>query len=310
MRICLIFNPSAGTADRIKDFLLHLTSDARCELRATSRKTGARQITREAVDEGFQRIVVAGGDGTISQVLNGIAPDFDAVELAVLPFGTGNDLARALGLLPEQLGHACRLAFDETLETIDLMQISAEDTTSYCINVANGGLGGQVAQDILPEDKQRWGPMAYWMTSVSRLMDLQTYHVDLWLDGQEWHLESLGVSVANGRFVGGGFPIAPHALLNDGLLNVTICPDLPMFELMAAGVNFTLGRDQREDRIQHFRAKKVRIRSEPNMPFSIDGEPSCRIDATFDVIPKALRVVVGANATGLVPLPPEPPFLR
>lgn len=310
MRICLIFNPTAGNAGRIKDFLLHLTSDDRCELRATSATTGAEQIAREAVREGFQRIVVAGGDGTVNQVVNGIAPDFDAVELAVLPFGTGNDLARALGLLPEQLGDACNLAFDEKLQAVDVLRISTEETYSYCINIANGGLGGQVAQDILNEDKQRWGPLAYWMTSVSRLMNLQTFQVDLTLDGRKIQMETLGVAVANGRFVGGGFPIAPRALLNDGLMDITVCPVLPMFELMAAGVNFTLGRDHREDSIRHFQAKQVQIQSEPAMPFSVDGESSCRIDATFDVLTSALRVVVGDDAPGLASTPSFVPHLK
>ncbi|MEQ9408288.1 MAG: diacylglycerol kinase family lipid kinase [Fuerstiella sp.] len=301
MKICLIFNPQAGTADRIKDVLQHLTGGDRCELRPTSRTAMAGQIARQAVDEGFDRIVVAGGDGTISDAVNGIAPDFDAAELAVLPFGTGNDLARALGFLAEQLDVACSRAFDSHLEKVDVIRMTSEENTSYCINVANGGLGGRVAVDVRAEDKQRWGPVAYWMTSVSRLASLPHFHLHLQMDEQTINMDVLGVAVANGRFIGGGFPIAPLALLNDGLMDITICPVLPTFELMAAGINFMLGGEHPDERIQQYQARHVHIQSETDMPFSIDGETSCRVDATFDVIPAALKMVVGRDAPGLQP---------
>lgn len=309
MRACLIFNPQAGTADRIKDFLLQLTGSHRCELRATSSDVSADQIARDAVDEHFDRIIVAGGDGTVSEAVNGIAPDFDAVELAVLPFGTGNDLARTLGLLPDQLGAACGHVFGSRVEAIDVMQVSDRDSTTYCINVANGGMGGRVAADVDDHDKHWWGPMAYWMTSVSRLADLDPFQVDVDYDDHSLSMETLGLAVANGRFVGGGFPIAPRALLNDGLLDLTVLPVLPMFELMNAGLNFTLGRDHRDDRVEHFTARRVKVRSNPAMPFSIDGESSSHHDVTFEVLPSALRVVVGDEAAGLTPVAGTGPFI-
>ncbi len=305
MRICLIFNPQAGTAERIKDFLLHLTSDYRCELRPTSREHGASAIASEAAQEGFDRIVVAGGDGSVNEAINGIAPHFDAVELGVLPFGTGNDLARSLGILPEDMEAACRFAFGPHVAAIDVVKVSSDHGKSYCVNAANGGVGGRVSIDVRAEDKQRWGPMAYWMTSLSRLIDLQEFSVSMQLDDHTMDFTTLGLAVANGRYVGGGFPIAPRALLNDGLLDVTVLPVLPMFELMAAGLNFTLGREHRDARVQHYRARRVRIHAEPDMPFSIDGETVVRMDATFEALPLALRVVVGRDAPGLNPVLPD-----
>lgn len=302
MRACLIFNPSAGTADRIKDFLLQLTGDHRCELRPTTTHGDARRMAHEAVTEGFERIIVAGGDGTIGQVINGIAPDFSAVELAFLPFGTGNDLARSLGLTPDRMDLACRGAFGTRLEPIDVIRISGEET-SYCINVANGGFGGRVAVDVQPADKKRWGPMAYWTTSLSRIVDLREFEVTLTLDGRRLEVSTFGVAVANGRFVGGGFPIAPRALLNDGFLDVTTIPVLPTLELMAAGLNLTLGREQSDDRLRTHRVRCLQFQAAPEMPFSVDGEPTRRFDATFDVLPKALQVVVGEQPPGLIDAP-------
>lgn len=299
MRVCLIFNPRAGTADRIKDLLLQLTGDHRCELRATTQPGDARRVAGEAVEEGVERIIAAGGDGTISEVVNGIAPHFSSVELAILPFGTGNDLARSIGIRPDQLESACRGAFGDRVEQVDVVRVVAQESTSYFANVANGGFGGRVAADVQWADKQRWGPLAYWMTTVSRLVDLQAYQIEMALDDEVVTMETYGVAVANGRFVGGGFPIAPRAMLNDGLLDVTTIPVLPPLELMAAGVNFTLGRNHRDDRVRSYRARRVRISSTPDMPFSMDGEPTRQMDATFEVIPKALSLVVGEQAPGL-----------
>jgi len=309
MRLCLIFNKQAGSAELIKNFLFHLGPDDRCEVRATSAEMSAAKIARAAAEEGFNRIVAAGGDGTISQVINGIAPHFDAVELAILPLGTGNDFARVLGLDPENPDRSCIRALSKHTEPVDLIQISSGEDTSYCVNVANGGMAGRIAQDIKPEDKKRWGPMAYWVTSISRLIDLQPFRVTLELDGSAQQKETLCIAVANGRYVGGGFPIAPYAMINDGFLDITVIPVLPLFELMAAGLNFTLAREQREDRIRHYKAKKVRLISDPYMPFSVDGELAQRIDSTFEVVPSALRVVVGPDEMGFMPPAKGEPFV-
>ncbi|NNM31212.1 MAG: diacylglycerol kinase family lipid kinase, partial [Akkermansiaceae bacterium] len=278
MRICLIFNPNAGTAERIKDFLLQLTGDHRCELRSVSPTHSGARLAREALDDGFKRIVVAGGDGTINGVINGIAPDFDRAELAILPCGTGNDLARTLGFGPDRMAQASAAVLDARAEPLDLIRITSGPDTHYCVNVANGGFGGRVANDVARADKQRWGSLAYWMTSVSRLVDLAGFEVELAIDDRTLALEAFGVAVANGRFVGGGFPIAPRASLHDGLLDVTVVPVLPPLELMTAGLNFTLGRDDREDRIRRYQGRRVQFRAESEMPFSIDGEPTGRLD--------------------------------
>ena len=123
--------------------------------------------------------------------------------------------------------------------------------------------------------------------------------------GSRWttcrlRLRLSGVAVANGRFVGGGFPIAPYALLNNGFMDVTTVPVLPTIELMAAGMNFLLTRDHRNDRVRTYRVKRLHLVSEPPMPFSVDGEPIRPFDATFEVMPAALRIVTGVAPPALL----------
>lgn len=250
------------------------------------------ELARAAIDQGYQRLIVAGGDGTVSRVINGIAPRFGDIELAILPLGTGNDMARSLGMPIDDTQAALELAFEGSVAAVDLGRVRGA-TDVYFVNAASGGAGGRVAKDVHSEDKARWGPMAYWVTAFSQLVKLQQYDVTLEVDDQRHQLQVYGVVVANGRFVGGGFPIAPRAAINDGLLDVTTIPVLPTLELLSAGLNYAMGRHEQVEQIGTFRGRRVHIVADPPIHFSIDGEPIQAIDTTFEILPHALRMVVG-----------------
>lgn len=303
MRVCLIYNPRAGAAEQIARFLSGFGGDHRCELRPTSGAGDAQRFAAEAVQDRFDRIVVAGGDGTVSRVVAGLAPHFAEIELAILPLGTGNDFSRALDLAPDRFERACALAFSPRTAAVDLIRIDGRQT-SYCVNVANGGIGGHVAADLKPAAKRSWGVMAYWMTTMSEIGDLQTYQVKLTLDDDKIDVATIGVAISNGRYVGGGFPIAPRAWLNDGKLDVTVIPVLPMLDLMAAGINLTVARDQLDDHLTYYRTRRLELQTHPEMPFSIDGEQNRTLcvdqhRVVFEVLPAALRVVTGDKPLGL-----------
>ena len=105
--------------------------------------------------------------------------------------------------------------------------------------------------------------------------------------------------VTNGIYVGGGFAIAPSAKLDDGLLNITAIPVLPVLELLAEGLNFALSGTLYPSSLLTFQARRVHVQSTPNMPFSFDGEPSLHVDAVFEVLPQALRIVTGEHPPGI-----------
>lgn len=255
------------------------------------------ELARRALAEGFERIIVAGGDGSISQVVNGIAPHFARAEIAILPLGTGNDLARSLGVPLDNMAAALHLALEGPVHWIDLIRV-VSPTPWYCVNAATGGIGAKVATDLDARDKARWGAFAYWVTAVTKLVELKEYQVRLELDGCVHDMPMYGLVVANGHFVGGGFPIAPVGEMDDGWLDVVAIPILPTLELLAAGLNFTFGRHY-ADRIQSFRAHRVHITTSPEMLFSVDGEPTAAIDTEFEVEPSALPVVIGPTPPAL-----------
>lgn len=291
MKSCILYNADAGSAEYLQPMLDHCVQSIGCELRPIESGALSRGV-RASVEEGFERLIVAGGDGTVSEAVNSLAPDFDRLELAVLPFGTGNDFARSLGIPLDEAGIRGYLRLDRPAVRVDIMS-SDGDAPFYIANAANGGLGGSVAQTVDPEFKQRWGALAYWTSAFNTAMDYPIYRARIEADDAFLEEEIAAIAIANGRYVGGGFPVAPDALIDDGFLDVTIVPPLPVLELATSGLNFALNRSEFATSIRRFRARRVHVQSDPTLPFSIDGESETTLDATFEVVPRALRIIPG-----------------
>lgn len=293
MKTCVLLNRKSALVDR-GETIVELAGEHGVPVRRVASKTEVEQETLGAARDGCERIILAGGDGTISLAINALAGDAARVEMAVLPLGTGNDFARSLGISIDRPQLAWHQALEGRAVEVDLGYIE-RDSCPYFLNAANGGLGGLVARDVRSEDKARWGSFAYWMTALSELIDLQEYEVTLVLDQQTIEMPMYGVAVANGRFIGGGFPVAPHARLNDGLFDVIATPVVPTLDLLAAGMDFWMGHEQQQERIRVFRSRRVHVRAAPQLPFSVDGEPTQTLEAIFEVLPRAARFVVGEN---------------
>lgn len=298
MKTLTIVNNRSGGWARHESLLKRLAHESDSPIWDAGGQEPVRERIHEAIRSGCMRLIVAGGDGSVSRIVNAMAPAFDNLELAILPTGTGNDLARSIGVADDSLEAAWQIAMEGTVAPIDVVRVN-NGTLSYFVNAATGGFGGKVSTDVHAHDKQRWGAIAYWMTAFSKLTELEPYTIQLEMDDQTISSTLLGVAIGNGRFVGGGFPAAPSAYVNDGLLNVTTVPVLPPLELLAAGIDFTLGRNQATSPAKTFQTSRLRIHSEPDMPISLDGEPTCAIDASFDVLPRALPIVCGPNAVAL-----------
>ncbi len=144
------------------------------------------------------------------------------------------------------------------------------------------------------------------MNSVSKLVALKPYALKITLDSEhKIGLETYGLAIFNGRFVGGGFPIAPRARLDDGLMDLTVVPELPRLELVKVGLDYSLGRDQQADRVIGYQARKVTLSTVPEMPFSIDGEPTQSPPMTIEALKKILQIAVGERPPGLMDLVSE-----
>ncbi|HEX6287690.1 MAG TPA: diacylglycerol kinase family protein [Herpetosiphonaceae bacterium] len=295
MQTCVILNPNAGSAQDVTALEAAIERLDGAVLRATEQPGDGQQIVREALAEGCGLIVAAGGDGTINEVVNGLAGHFEGVQLGVIPVGTGNDFARSIDV-PTEIEAAVELLRRRQTRLVDVVRVSS-DSTRYFINVSAGGFSGLVDEKLTDAMKRSWGPLAYLRSAAMALPDLTNYHTLITFDDEERHeIQTYNIVIANARYVAGGIPIAPRAKLDDGLVDVLVVPTASMPQLALLVPQILLGQHLDNELIVFRRARKVRVEARPGMWFNADGELVGNEPATFEVIPRALQVVVGPEA--------------
>jgi diacylglycerol kinase (ATP) len=295
MRGLVIVNPNAGSSAGIETAEQALIG-AGFTLHATKARGDAFQAARSAADEGFDTVVAAGGDGTVTEVVDGLAAAGGRARLGILPLGTGNDLARALAI-PLDLDPAIATLVEGNERTIDLVEVRPDGAPpTHAANVAAGGFSGRVDEEMTAEDKERWGTLAYVLGAMKALPDLAGYQTTIaWDDGDAQQIDALAVLVANGRSVAGGRVVAPLACLEDGLLDVIVLRSGSLLDLAGVAARLALGTFLESDAVEMRRARALRIDSTPPMRFNVDGELLPEGPVTFRVLPGALRVIVGRD---------------
>ena len=257
---------------------------------------GGREAAEEAARSGARLVVAAGGDGTVNSVVNGImAGDGRRPVLGVLPLGTGNDLARTLGI-PADLDDALEVLERRIVRRMDVLR-SEGDGGRYCANVSAAGFSGQVDEDVSDESKESWGPLAYLRSALANAAELRTYDVVVEIDGGEEIVEASAVNlvVANGRYAGGGVPVAPDAKLDDGFADVVVLEAGPIPTLGLVVARMAAGRHREHELVRVVRGRRVRISSTPAMPFNVDGELVGSGAIEFEVLRRELPVLVGRD---------------
>jgi len=288
----IICNPAAGgTVDR-KAVVKTLRDHLGAEVRMTKRKGDASRFARSAITKGCNYIIAAGGDGTLNEVINGIAANASKVQVGLLPLGTGNDFARTLKL-PSTIEDNIDILISQRTTAIDLVRIKS-DRVRYLVNVSAAGFSGLVNEKLTPEVKDAWGPLAYVRSAAAALPEMRTYRASIVIDGTErLSIDIYNVIIANGRFVAGGLPVAPKANPRDGLFDVILIRKCSKPEMVFLAAQMLVGKHLSSDAIIWRRAAKISIRSRPKMCFNADGELIGNEPAVFQIMPHALRFVVG-----------------
>ena len=294
MKTCIILNPIAGSVKDVDSIRERLSALQPARLFISEKPGEIENLARESVEAGFEQIVSAGGDGTLNEVVNGIAAAGGGIILALVPLGTGNDFARTLGV-PIDIDDAIEHILRGQICEIDLVRVTS-DLVRYFVNVSSGGFSGLVDEKLTPEMKKTWGPLAYLRSAAAAFPQLRGYTTRVTLDDIEaLELDLYNVIVANGRYVAGGIPVAPEADITDGLLDVILLPERGKADLVLLAAQILVGKHLTSDAIIFHRAKKIGIRSKPGMWFNVDGELIGNEPATFELLPKALRCVVPAT---------------
>jgi YegS/Rv2252/BmrU family lipid kinase len=291
----VIFNPAAR-GDKARRFRRELAAvGAACAFKATTASGDARRLAAEAVAEGFDLIVAAGGDGTINEVLNGIgdAPDGLArARLGVLPLGTVNVFARELKI-PRRLEQAWEVLLTGRELKIDLPQagflVNGVRQTRYFCQLAGAGLDARAIELVDWQDKKQVGPLAYVIAGLKALRERKP-EITVHAGGRSVTGEL--VLVGNGRFYGGSFALLPRADLRDGQLEVCVLPRANWRTLVRCAPGLLLRGRLPADAAPHFSAATFELTSETPAAFELDGEWVGRLPATFTVQREKLRVMV------------------
>jgi len=298
----LIVNPEAANGavgknwPRIRDFLQ--AEGAKFDAVLTEEPGHATQLARQALDDGYRTIVAVGGDGTVNEVLNGLVEKGSVdpeVALGLIPCGTGSDFPRVLDI-PRDYMEACRQLLRLEPRLVDLGRITClregREVERYFINAAGLGFDGEVADLVNRFPKVLGGTITYLACLLIGLVAYRNKNVELSFDGQPVRGRVNSVIVCNGRYFGGGMFIAPGAAFDDGLFYVVILGNLNKLEVVMNVPRVYKGTHLTHPKVSHFSAKEIHIEAQERMFLQAEGELIGEAPATFQVIPRALRVLV------------------
>ncbi len=295
MRACIIFNPAAKgqKAERFRRCLATIATE--CELKLTSAPGDARRLAATAVQEGFDTVIAAGGDGTLNEVLNGmgdVADGFTRARLGVLPLGTVNVFARELGIptRPEAAWPVLRRGNEKTMDLPRLETGEAGNRQPlYFAQLAGAGLDSRAIQLVSWSLKKKIGPFAYVMAGLRALCER---HPALTVSDGIRSLTGQLVLIGNGRLYGGNFRVFPQADLADGLLDICVFPRVSWPRLFRCGIKLLLTGSLPETAVTRLRTKSFTLIGNSSVCAEVDGELAGPLPAKFTVQPRALRVLV------------------
>jgi len=282
-RILVLINPTASRAKLALPVLSKLLTERSRSLIDTERESWPSLLAQQR--ENCDLIVIGGGDGTISNLL----PDLLRLRkpFAVLPLGTANDFARTIGL-PDDPLQAAEIALTGTLQQID---VGIVNDVPY-VNVASIGLATKVAKAQSKDLKRTWKVFSYPIAMIQAIRNFQPFFIELAVDGEPaWSGPVYQVSVANGRYHGGGLSAAKHAAIDDGKLDLYLIYPGKFWQLVACLTHLKFGL-WRPKVLQKISGTRVSLRTYGQRSVNADGELVTQTPAEFSLLRQALAVVV------------------
>ena len=308
-RIAVIVNPVAGGGrtgrrwpqlhETMKEVLDDFT------VFHTKYRGHATVLTKQALRSGYTRIVSVGGDGTHHEILNGFFDDYlpinPAASLAIVPQGTGSDLARTLGIYKsrdaiELIRHGKSMRVD--IGRVTFTREDGERGVRYFINIADFGIGGAIVKRI-EGSKRRFGTkVAYLWALLRTLATYKVQHMTVQVDGEVFEDEFLDVIVANGQYYGGGIRVAREAELDSGHFEVICVPRVSFWEALPNLLKLYDGSFVENPRwARTFKGTRIVAQSRDEVLVDLDGEGPGTLPAGIELLPAALKLVIGVVDT-------------
>jgi diacylglycerol kinase (ATP) len=244
-------------------------------------------------------VVAVGGDGTLNEVVNGIART--DVELATIPIGTGMDFGRTYGI-PTRFEDAVRVALDGDVRTIDAGRVlyrtwGGERAERWFANVGSVGMSGAVAQRANGMSKALGGRLTFYYALTRVFLEWENTEVTVRLDDGERRGRMHDVIVANGMWHGGGMKLAPDARPDDGLFEVVLIGDISKVDFLTTSPKIYKGTYVAHPKVDVVRSARVQVDAGEHLPIELEGEQVGTTPAVFELVPSALRVRVPSSSS-------------
>ena len=290
----LILNGTSATDKNLREAVSRMRAQGiTLDVRVTWEAGDGERYVNEAIVDGVETIIAAGGDGTLSEVAASMVRRDEAAAdlpaLGMVPLGTANDFASAAGLPAESLA-ALELLLTLPATPIDLLKIECDDGTHWCVNVASGGFGTQVTVEAHAGLKKILGRFAYLITGMFKLGKIEP--IQIRVDGPNFYWEGamIALGIGNGRQAGGGHVLCPDALLDNAQFDLTIVPELSG----EVGAAFrTWLADGKGAALQQVAVRSrmpwLRIEAPEPLTLNLDGEPVTSRRFRIECVPRRVR---------------------
>jgi diacylglycerol kinase (ATP) len=287
----LIYNPTSGREilkKNLSDILQKLEIagyEASCH--ATTGEGDATNAARIAVEREYDIVIAAGGDGTINEVVNGLAEQEYRPKLGIIPAGTTNDFARALQI-PRDVGAAVDIITKGELIPVDIGRFNDK----YFINIAGGGRITEITYDVPSKLKTMLGQLAYYLKGIEMIPSIKASDVRIEYDGKLFEGEVMLFLVGLTNSIGGFEKIAPDSSINDGLFSLLILKKTNLAEFVRISTLALRGEHINDPNIIYTQANRIKVHSNEKVMVNIDGEFGGLLPAEFENLYRHLEVFV------------------
>ncbi len=276
LKLLIIFNPQAAhgrSVRKLADIRAKFESlNINTQFMPTTHPGHGKELVANTELTGFDGLVAAGGDGTVFEVLNGLYehPAPERIPLGLLPIGTGNAFARELDLQPGAWSEAIDILHRGRSRKIDVAHVKTADQGYYFLNIVVMGFG--VKASLTAKKLKFFGRSAYTLATLWQVLKLKSYPLEMEVDGKPVHSDNVFVTISNSRYTGTHFLIAPDAVIDDGLLNVTVLRKVRRGRLLGLFPTIYDGRHVEHEEISTHQGSHIKIHSPEAMLLGPDGE--------------------------------------
>lgn len=295
MKCLFIINPSSGTKtiqkklDQIIGQMILQQIVNHVDVFYTQKKDDAYDKCLSLHNEDYNFIISVGGDGTVNEIISGIVERQLDIPLAILPGGTVNDFANHL-----KLPHATH-EFIEMIKQRQIMKVDVGQVNDgYFANVIAGGMFSDISFQVSKADKERFGPLAYYVSGIRQLpSQLSTsLHLKIKTEKEEFEEDARLFMITNTSQVGGFKDITPHADIQDGEMDLLIIKQCSPTDLLAIFKDYKLNSHEKNPFIHYIQAKQITIECDKNIIYDVDGEEGTTFPIHVSVKKQALNIII------------------